>query len=483
MSQYSDAEVAGFLDVEGHTPVQPAASQPQRSWKVHHVLAAIAGAAVVGTSGALLLKPSNAAAATTNVAAAAKGEKLTARSLFASPAIHDVATENVMNIKSHLPRSTKSREQVRHLVGKTFGDIVENVRQTSPELYAALEKTELTQDHHDGIVHMMRYLKDPRVMRIGVDTAKAMQEAQSDDEEVLKAHIKRKLKGRAKEIQEIYMAMPASLQDVATSRPGEGFKSIFDPKKRQALKTLGGKWYEEFTQDVPMAVHDETDRRLVWGHPAYSHPAYAHPAATGMGGFMQPATRNNMMQPMQPMGAMYNQPVQHSWVQHVPHPYKVAEEALSIVGTAFAEADTMLRMINPLEKVMPGGHDLKIPPWVTTAIGGGDFLFQNIDCELDAVADGNVEEGVGCPMMSASAGFDMMREPFTLFGLLGDNNPGNGAQGNHAGHSAKQGIFNDNAGGKQMKLEAAGHWPICMFWGNCNQAGGTATTGTAAHSR
>eukprot|EP00929_Paragymnodinium_shiwhaense_P078892 TRINITY_DN4093_c0_g3_i1.p1 TRINITY_DN4093_c0_g3~~TRINITY_DN4093_c0_g3_i1.p1 ORF type:complete len:455 (+),score=102.42 TRINITY_DN4093_c0_g3_i1:114-1478(+) len=448
MSQYSESEVAGFLDVEGNAPVEAPVSQRKRSWKLQHVLAAVAGAAVVGTSGVLLLKQKGAAASV------AEKPKLTGRSLFESPAIHDAATENVMNIKSRVPQSKKSREEVRDLVGQTFGNIVETLRQRDPELYDALGKTELTQEHHDGIVYMMRFLKDPRVMKMGMDTAKAIQDAESDDEEVLKEHIKRKLKGRAKEIQEIYMAMPPSLQSVATSQPGDGFKSIFKPEKRAALKTLGGKWYHQFTQ-VPTAesAKEESARRLVWGQyaqPAYAHPYYAQPAYGAYGA---------------PMAAP-----QHSWVQHgLSHPYKVAEEAISIISTAFAEADTVVRMINPIEKVMPGGHDLEIPPWVTTAIGGGDFLFQNVDCELDAVADGNMEEGIGCPMMSASAGFDMMREPFVMMGLLGDNNPSNGAQGNHAGHNAIQGIFGGGAGNSQTKNQAAGHFPMCLFWGNCDK--------------
>eukprot|EP00929_Paragymnodinium_shiwhaense_P002877 TRINITY_DN10318_c0_g4_i1.p1 TRINITY_DN10318_c0_g4~~TRINITY_DN10318_c0_g4_i1.p1 ORF type:complete len:478 (-),score=118.95 TRINITY_DN10318_c0_g4_i1:314-1747(-) len=462
MSQHSESELMSFLDVEGlsHVPAGAPACQRQRSWKVQHVLAALAGAAVVGTSGALLLKPSSARPET------ADKPKLTARSLFESPAVHDAATENVMKIKSRVPQSQKSREEVRHIVGKAFSDIVDTMREKDPHMFDALERTELTQEHHDGIVHMMRYLRDPRVMQIGLDTAKAMQEAKSDDEEVLKDHIKTKLKGRAKEIQDIYMEMPPSLQAVAMSHPGDGFKSIFQPKKRQALKTLGGKWYEQFTQ-VPPAVEAESARRLVWGN--YAAPAYAHPA-TRMGGFMPT------------YGAPMNQPVQHSWVQHVPHPYQVAEEALSIIGTCFAEADTMLRMINPLEKVMPGGHDLEIPPWVTTAVGGGDFLFQNVDCELDAVADANMEEGIGCPAMSSSAGFDMMREPMTLLGLLGDNNPANGHQGNHAGHNARQGIFDDNASSKEMKKEAQGHWPMCMFWNNCQTLSNSASSLNAASS-
>eukprot|EP00929_Paragymnodinium_shiwhaense_P078885 TRINITY_DN4093_c0_g1_i1.p1 TRINITY_DN4093_c0_g1~~TRINITY_DN4093_c0_g1_i1.p1 ORF type:complete len:492 (+),score=124.09 TRINITY_DN4093_c0_g1_i1:76-1476(+) len=462
MAQYSEAEVAGFLDVEGQSPVESlTSSQRPRGWRIHQLFAAAAGTAVVGSSGALLMRHHNNIVATTPAAVPSDATKLSARMLFESPAIHDVATENVMSIKSRIPQSRKSREEVRHLVAKTFKDIVQNMQQQAPEMYEALEKTELTQQHHEGIVYMMRYLKDPRVMQLGLDTAKAIQEAKSDDEDVLTHHIKSKLQNRAKEIQEIYTSMPGSLQDLATSRPGDGFKSIFKPKKLQALKTLGGRWYEQFTQ-VPAETDDE--RRLVFGN--YATPHSSQPSTFS---FANPAQHPTT--PPYGHSTMYQQPPPaHSWLQHgASHSYHVAEEVLGIIGTAVAEADTMVRIINPLEKIFPGAHDLEIPPWVTTALGGGDFALQMADCEMDAVADKNAEEMIGCPAMGASAGFDMMREPFTLMGLLGDNNKGNGHQGNHAGHSAKQGIFDDGRDGMEMKKEAAGHFPACLFWGNCKK--------------
>eukprot|EP00929_Paragymnodinium_shiwhaense_P002871 TRINITY_DN10318_c0_g1_i1.p1 TRINITY_DN10318_c0_g1~~TRINITY_DN10318_c0_g1_i1.p1 ORF type:complete len:500 (-),score=103.34 TRINITY_DN10318_c0_g1_i1:305-1729(-) len=438
MAQYSDSEVAHFLEVEGGLRRQACTGSYQRGgFGVRHIVAAVAGAAAVATCGTLAYQHS-----------APESQKLTARMLFESPAVHNVATENVMNIKTHAARSSKSRDEVHGLVQKTFRGIVGNMKERTPEMWQALESTELTQEQHDDVVRMMRLLKDPRVMKLGLDTAKAIQEAGSDDEETLKSHIVKKLKPHAWDIQEIYMkAMPH--QSFATSQPGDGFKSILSPERRRILKTVRGDGYQKFTG---LSEVETVERKLVWG--PQTSPGLQQ---------AQPVNQNSFLM------TSYSTPSampQHSWVQQVPHPYQVAEEVMGIIGTAIAEADVLIRMINPLEKVMPGGHDLKIPPMVTSGLGGADFAVQTADCEMDAVADHmNPMEMFGCPMMSASAGFDMLREPLTLLGLLGDNKDNNGHQGNHAGHHAHQGIFDDTAEGQAMKQKEKGVFPFCMFWG------------------
>lgn len=446
-SDYSDAEDVGFLDVES----QDEASRG-RGLRItmRHIVAAVAGVAAVGTCGVVMRQS----------APAPVEEKpmLTARSLFESPAIHDVATDNVMNIKARIPQTGKHRDEVRELVAKTFKDIVEKMQEQSPEHYKALNSVALSQEHHDGAVHMMRLLRDPRMMQIGLDTAKAIQETNSDDENILRAAIIDKLKARGDDIRNIYKEMPQEAHAVATSNVGDGFKSIFAKHKLGSLKTLKGKFYDQFTTPTTMVA----DRRLLpyrnVAAAATANPTYAQPTAMS---YAQAA----------------QQPHEHSWQQHVSKPYQTAEEVLGIVDTAVDEANALIRIVSPLEKIFPGGHDLNIPPIVTSSIGGADALLKTVDCELDAVADGNMEEGIGCPMMSASAAMDMCREPLTLLGILGDNKPGNGHQGNHAGGGAHQGIFDDTAAGKEMKDEVKGQWPACMFWGQDD-----CETGTGTHS-
>merc|ERR1719393_1125131 len=140
-------------------------------------------------------------------------------------------------------------------------------------------------------------------------------------------------------------------------------------------------------------------------------------------------------------------------------------EAFGIIGTTAAEADTLIRIINPICKEF--NHDLMINPAITTGVGAADFIFQVADCELDAVADKmNPVEALGCPAMAGSAGFDAMREVFTATGILGDNNPKNGEQGNHEGESkVHQGVLDDTPEGKAIERT----FPLCALVNKCNK--------------
>merc|ERR1712070_284129 len=147
---------------------------------------------------------------------------------------------------------------------------------------------------------------------------------------------------------------------------------------------------------------------------------------------------------------------------------KKALEALGILGTVTAEADTIIRIINPICKEY--SHDLLINPKITTGIGAADFIFQMADCEADAVADHmNPVEALGCPAMASSAGFDAMREVFAMTGVLGDNNPKNGKQGNHEGdEKVHDGVFDDTSTGKAVEHS----FPMCVVVNKCSTSSG-----------
>jgi len=203
-------------------------------------------------------------------------------------------------------------------------------------------------------------------------------------------------------------------------------------------KTVGGNYYNQFTE--PEKSIAATQRRLQTA----TVPAVSANPVTG------------------PAFPVATKP-EHSWEYHVPAPYQKAEEAFGIVKTAADEAEALMRIIKPTAKEF--GHNLHVNPAVTSAIGAGDFLVEIVDCELDAGADGNPLEALGCPLMSSSAAFDAAREGLTLAGILGDNNPKNGKQGNHAGSAEHEGILNDSKGGKEM-LET---YPVCAFFKTCKK--------------
>jgi len=233
------------------------------------------------------------------------------------------------------------------------------------------------------------------------------------------------------------------MQELFKYKPGDGFKTMLKPETSKILKSVGGTYYDQFT--APDKTIQATDRRLqLAAAPSYWHPQ-GNPAVPVTPGIPQP-----------PAGPSYE-------YHGISTPMKKAMEALGIIGTVAAEADTMVRIINPVCKEF--NHDLAINPAITTGIGAADFMFQMADCELDAVADEmNPVEALGCPAMASSAGFDAMREVFSAVGLLGDNNPKNGEQGNHEGEArVHEGVFDDTEMGK----EAEHAFPVCVLLGKC----------------
>jgi hypothetical protein len=366
-------------------------------------------------------------------------KKFTARTLFESDHIHEAAAQNVLNAHSKLPRAVKSKQEVKELVAKTFNKIIERMKVDDPETFKALEQVEMSDEQHHGIAQILNNLKKPSVMKIGVETAAALREAGSDDKHAQAKSVYDKLLQHKEELQAVYdEIMPKHMQELLKYKPGDGFDNMLSKDNVKLLKTIGGSYYNQFTE--PEKSIAATDRRLA----GYTYAA--NPAAPAAAQFPQPGKQG------------------HSYLPPVTKPYMKAEEALGIVGTVAAEADAMLRIIKPLGKEF--GHNFKVNPVITSAIGASDFLLQMVDCELDAGADANPVEGLGCPIMSSSAAFDGLRESLTMAGILGDNNPKNGKQGNHAGDSTvHEGVLDDSSNGKAIEET----FPICTFVDKCKK--------------
>jgi hypothetical protein len=414
-------------------------AQPRSSWKPRHGFAAVLGAAaLIGCGAAVTLKSAPAAEVHPQ-------KKFTARMLFESDHIHEAAAQNVLNTHRKLPRAVKSEQEVKKIVGETFRNIIESMKANDPETFAALEKAELSEEQHHGVAHILSSLKDPRMVKLGVDTATALREANSEDKAAQAKSVYDKLMPRKEELKALYNEIvPKHMQYVLKYKPGDGFENMLQKDNVKLLKTVGGSYYDQFSE--PEKSIAATNRRLqVTAAP--TQMAYALNSA------------NPGVSPAYPVPATAPE---HSWQQHVTKPYKKAEEAIGIVSTAAAEADAMLRIIKPVCKEF--NKNLHVSPVVTSAIGVADFALQTVDCELDAIADSNMVEGMGCPVMSSSAAFDAGREVFTVLGLLGDNNPKNGKQGNHAGDpTVHQGVLNDSKVGKAMEET----FPLCALVSKC----------------
>merc|ERR1712113_102803 len=97
-------------------------------------------------------------------------------------------------------------------------------------------------------------------------------------------------------------------------------------------------------------------------------------------------------------------------------------------------------MTKPLAKMFH--NDLNVDPMVTSGMGCLASVLEIATCEENAVLDRSGEEMLTCPLEFGSECFDAMREVMSLTGVLGDNNPNNGMQGNHNDNS-QTGVFND----------------------------------------
>lgn len=446
MAAYTASEVESFVsDVERASNSASSSSSSRRKYNfgLKHAAAGVIGGAALAACGA-----------TVHSMTQTKSDMVTARMLFESPDVHNVVAHNVVNIASSMPKFDHSKEEVHKMVKSTFNQLSGLLAQHDPETLRALESTQVSKEQRNAIVRMLGYLSDPRVMDVGLAAAKALREAKTDDPEALKKVVTQKLQSKAREIANLHAeAVDKSLFSVA-DKQGEGFKSLLlsehGPKKVAVLASIGDDWYKKLGLDNKKLEHEDTSMQqpVITGRRLQYNPQ-----AAGYAGAQQPAAA-----PHYPGG---QPPVSPG--------YKKAEEAIGIISTALAEADALIRIINPLCKILPHGHDLHIPPMVTSVLGATDFAGQIASCELDGAADGNPEEMMGCPAMSASAGFDMLREPCTLVGICGDNNDKNGHQGNHAGHGGVHaGILDDGARGKDFKKEEY-KYPMCMLFGTCDK--------------
>merc|ERR1712232_766238 len=104
-------------------------------------------------------------------------------------------------------------------------------------------------------------MKDPRVMKVGVDTAAALREAGSGSKVAQAKGVYDKLMPHHAELRALYdEVVPKSMQETFNYKPGDGFKSMLKPKKVKVLKTIGGTYYDEFT--APEKSIATTERRL-----------------------------------------------------------------------------------------------------------------------------------------------------------------------------------------------------------------------------
>jgi hypothetical protein len=191
---------------------------------------------------------------------------------------------------------------------------------------------------------------------------------------------------------------------------GDGLSDLLTPKRIELMKSASDDWDIHF--EAPEQERDLLSTRKLQGY-----------ASLIGGGGGASAGAGDALTTAAPMG--------------------MAEMGLAIPTAVLSEATCLLRMMRPLSKLV--GEDLNVPPTVTTGLGAANYVTEIATCEMDAANDDfNPLEMASCPAEYGSEAMDACRDLFTVTGLMGDNNPTNGVQGNHNGDNATHlGIMDD----------------------------------------
>jgi len=349
----------------------------------------------------------------------------TARQLLDDPDLHHVMANNIITVGDKMTASGVGDPAAVHkTVAETMKKYAANL---SPADQRALLDTPITAEEKKALLHVHSYLSDSRAHSLGLKIAHAVRDAHSDDPEVLKNHIARSLAPHMQQmrlLRDEMFPVGSPLRATVADGRGKGFERLLSKKRIALMKSVDDAWDMHFDSALPLEDSSAAAQRSLqadWavtttGSPAAVAAASAAEAAFGGGASDVPSFDAS--------------DATNGYSSAEYKKLSTAKGAVGVAGAVAQEADAVLGMCRAMSKVF--GKDLNVNPAVTTGIGMGAYATELGACELDAFADGaNPLEVVGCPMEFGSELTDGMREMMTLTGILGDNNPANGCQGNH----------------------------------------------------
>jgi len=358
----------------------------------------------------------------------------TARQLLDDPDLHHVMANNIITVGDKMTASGVGDPAAVHkTVAETMKKYAANL---SPADQRALLDTPITAEEKKALLHVHSYLSDSRAHSLGLKIAHAVRDAHSDDPEVLKNHIARSLAPHMQQmrlLRDEMFPVGSPLRATVADGRGRGFERLLSKKRIALMKSVDDAWDMHFDSALPLQDSSAAAQRSLqtdWtaavtstGSPLVDPAAVAaavSAAADANAGGFNPVT--------DPVSSDTDNTNGYSSAEY--KKLSTAKGAVGVAGAVAQEADAVLGMCRAMSKVF--GKDLNVNPAVTTGIGMGAYATELGACELDAFADGaNPLEVVGCPMEFGSELTDGMREMMTLTGILGDNNPANGCQGNH----------------------------------------------------
>jgi len=125
-----------------------------------------------------------------------------ARELFSSSELHEVATENLMQV-GHGILVHADRDRVRATVAAGFRNLSRQLDTRAPAAAATLAGLELSEPQKNAVLSSMRLMSIPEVQRIGFEVALAIRRSLSVEREVIQRQIEDMLKSNLGELERV----------------------------------------------------------------------------------------------------------------------------------------------------------------------------------------------------------------------------------------------------------------------------------------
>lgn len=309
----------------------------------------------------------------------------TARTLMESEDFAELATSNIMRARSDY-YGPSDRARVRAQVNEGIAH-ARKLLTNNPHASSTLDSVRLSAEERGAVFKVLGHITDPRVQRLGLHVAHAVQSSPSENPAIMKEHIIKSMQQDLPEVRKLSNEIiPAQVRHLWASS-AQDWDMDLNAEKVRILKSFGKTWEERLN---PSRTHTQQPRRL---------QVYASTTApTGGAALVK------------------------------------SEEALGIVTAVVDQLRAMWDIMRPMAKIF--GKDINMNVWATSGVGAGAAVFKLVSCALDGVADGyNMVELASCPLQVGSEGMDAIRGMLAMMGVLGDNNPKNGEQGAHNGEA------------------------------------------------
>eukprot|EP00928_Gymnodinium_smaydae_P054222 TRINITY_DN38035_c0_g1_i2.p1 TRINITY_DN38035_c0_g1~~TRINITY_DN38035_c0_g1_i2.p1 ORF type:complete len:412 (+),score=64.27 TRINITY_DN38035_c0_g1_i2:47-1282(+) len=301
-----------------------------------------------------------------------------ARSLLESPEMIDETTKNFVAWNGV---QEKDEPALRHAVSRNLAKVTAKIRSESPEAFRRLEARQLSAGEKADTLKVVAGLRHPGLQSLGRELAEAVHASRYSGRDSLKQSIQAKFASNVPMWRQLHDEFfPASLRRVASDADNSQLNLNVD--KLRIVKEFPDSWN---------VVASREKRRLSTSSSSTSATSSANKDISedpkGKGSILQGADIDKLS-------------------------YQF-EEALGILAGLLEQTRVALDQVDSVGESF--GHDMKIPYWAKSAVGGLDFVAELSDCVMRA--DSNQVKLVMCPMKYASAAADFLESIDNILGV------------------------------------------------------------------